>query len=109
MQRKGIKLWVILLVLPYVLLIVTAFAQVIVHFALNNNPIAQPSTAVTVVNVLATLLGIVAALLILATPVWVILIVQAVRYNNALSGTAASAHPSTKPPILPQPPADSSN
>jgi hypothetical protein len=74
------KKWVLLIILPFVALILTAIAQTLVHFTLNQNDTSYVASSnsliVTLVNILSVLIGIASVILIILMPVWIIMLVR---------------------------------
>ncbi len=132
MKKKKVGIWITLLVLPYVLLFMTAGAQFGTRIATRDSCGTQTSTSTgpglqaynsstdlqatvepakcssdsvtLVINMITILLGIAAILMILGTPVWIVMLIKASNYNHKLSVMPPPAIPT--PPQPPQyPPA----
>lgn len=100
-KKKPVAIWIILLVLPFALLTLTAMTQFVAQFAFNSNSdvayelqdgileadFPQDSTAERVVNILSVLIGTGSVLMIIVgTPIWVTLLGIAVNHNKRLAG-----------------------
>jgi hypothetical protein len=88
MQKKSVKKWIILLLLPFLTLVLVAFAQVIVHFMLSQSTgdsgsgievASAHSTAVKVINVISFVIGTISVPLLILTPLWIVLLVRDLR------------------------------
>lgn len=79
--------WVVLIGVPFVLLILVALIQLVVHFVLNSSTggatVGVQSLGTSVVNIFSVLFGVVAVVLLLLTPIWIIMLVKARRYNSS--------------------------
>jgi hypothetical protein len=96
MQQKSLKPWVIALVLPIPLLIITALVQTVVRAVFRD----EPNIITLIVNVLSLIAGIVAAVLLIGFPLWIILLIMASNYNSKLKqqGTQQSSAAPTPVP-----------
>lgn len=112
-KPKSIKLWIILMLAPFLILFTTAFAQVAVKFAIgsatptscfnqgptdtfnNTNNIygsdqvcnrseLTTSTVNKVINVISWVLGMASYVLIILIPIWIIKLVKDIEYNKKL-------------------------
>ena len=85
-EPKSERKWWWLILSPIAALLLVALLQVIVHFILNkssNGGLANgPSTITTIVNVLSISVGIVAVLVLLFIPIWIIELFSTRKYNE---------------------------
>ncbi len=83
-KRKDIKPWIILIVLPHILLSLTIAIQYLFNFS-------EDTDVVTVIAYIIMLLMVAFSFLaILGLPIWIILLVKAVKYNKELDKTLRS-------------------
>lgn len=80
-QKKSLKPWIILLVLPIPLLVFTALLQMIVRFLKNGS---DGGAVFLVVNIFSLLLGIASVVLLMGIPIWIVFLVLAYEHNSKL-------------------------
>jgi hypothetical protein len=84
--------WVLLIILPFVALFLTALAQTLVHFTLNQNDTSYASSSnsliVVLTNTLSVLIGIVSVILIILIPVWIVMLVRGNKTGKRSKTTA---------------------
>jgi hypothetical protein len=95
-HKLSIGKWVILLVSPLILLVVAALLQVTGHFAISATTAASGSAppALIIINIFSLIAGTLSMVSLFLIPVWIIMLVKTINYNNAtttrrLSKTAA--------------------
>lgn len=100
MQKKSIKLWVWLLVSPFITFVLIAVLQLITKLIFGGS--GTVNAFVTLINLFTVLLGMLAMLLLLfGTPVWIVMIVVTLSKNK----TASAPTPVTpSQPVQPQDP-----
>ena len=104
MQRKSIKLWIWLLVVPWLMLIVVALIQLVIH-SISNNTQSTGGALTAIFNILSILVGLAAVLLILGMPVWITLLIKTILDNNRSAAPQQPQYPQNSPaPLPPEPP-----
>lgn len=78
MHKKSLKLYVTLLVLPYIIL------QVIARLLISNQT-GDESAVLMFINIISLIGGTGAVLLILSSPVWIILLIRDSSHNSKAS------------------------
>lgn len=89
MKQKSVKPWVILLVAPVPLLMITAILQTTIRAASGG----QSSSLTLVINIISMLIGIASVLMLLGFPVWIILLVMAMSHNSKLKQAGSAIAP----------------
>jgi hypothetical protein len=100
-MKKNTKIWIILLAAPLPLLLFIALLQVVVRAALTGET-GEPNAIATVFSVIFLLIGTASALCLFAAPIWIILLVSAIHYNNKLEATSEPPVASPQAPASPE-------
>ena len=113
-MKKPIKIWIVLIILPVVLLIISGLLEILVQFTLNkpttstvesssisalcqgaspdltkasnscDSPKSERQSSRLVVRIIQLLLGICAVLSVILEPLWITLLVMAHQHNKKL-------------------------
>lgn len=82
---KPTTLWTVLIGIPIVLLILVALIQLVIRPILSNPSGSVTggvqSSATAAINIFSLLFGVAGVVLLLLTPIWIIMLVKARRYN----------------------------
>jgi hypothetical protein len=101
--RKSLRVWIWLLVGPYIALLIIALLQIVVHFVFSSSAtdtvvstsnslcttvdgdcaVTTGNPARIIVNILSILIGMAAVVCICLFPIWVVMLVKTVNYNDA--------------------------
>jgi len=84
MHKKSLKLYVTLLVLPYIILLSMLALQVIARLLISNQT-GDESAVLMFINIISLIGGTGAVLLILSSPVWIILLIRDSSHNSKAS------------------------
>lgn len=84
MHKKSLKLYVTLLVLPYIIMLSMLAIQVIARLLISNQT-GDESAVLMFINIISLIGGTGAVLLILSSPVWIILLIRDSRNNKKVS------------------------
>lgn len=106
-KKKSLKVWIILLVLPFALLLVTAAVQFAAQYFISDTvtDTSQPyggettelgstseefpvrsNPASTIINIISVLIGTSSVLMIVVgTPIWIVMLVRVSDYNKRLA------------------------
>ena len=74
--RKTNALWVALIAMPFIAMLVTALAQIIVHFITADSSGSLGRGVVTALNIISVLLGMFAVITLLCLPFWVVMLLK---------------------------------
>jgi uncharacterized membrane protein len=83
MKKKSLTPWIVLLVAPYAALVLTAIVQMGVRFLITGQGDGYNMLTV-VVNIVSFLLGVIAVIAIVLTPLWIVMIVKTSNDNKKL-------------------------
>lgn len=127
-KKKNVKIWIIMLILPFVLLFLTLFGQIIANFALTSTTdsstpytcgggmqssqtidglcadeeVSSKSGIERAIDIFSILLGTVSVVGILAYPVWITLLVVAINHNKKIDEALNQQNtPQNQPPQTP--------
>jgi len=88
MHRKSTKIWIVLIVAPIVIVILSVFLQV----AVRASGIEGDGITV-VINLFSLLVGIVAVLGLMGLPVWIVLLLLAISHNKKIDSSISPGNP----------------
>lgn len=109
-KKKNVKIWIIMLILPFAMLFVVLFGQIIANFAFTSatdsstpytcgggiqssqtidglcadEEVSSKSDIEKAIDLFSVLIGMVSVLGILGYPVWIILLVVAINHNKKI-------------------------
>lgn len=86
MKKKSIVVWVALIALPIPLLVISAVVQIIAKAANGGESNA-------IVNIMSLLVGIIAVLMMLGLPLWIIMLIKTTNDNKKLTQEVSNQSP----------------
>lgn len=89
-KRKKERIWWVLIIFPFVSLIFVALMQILVHFVFNSSDNVSTNPPIVVAfNIVSVIIGVIAILLLLLIPIWIIEL-SAAKKHNANHGFGAA-------------------
>lgn len=85
MKKRNTTIWILLIVSPVFILIGTALLQMLIRFALSG----ATETVFQVMNLISFIIGLFAVLALIGTPIWIIMLVRSISFNNQLKSTSS--------------------
>lgn len=80
-QKKSLKPWIVLLILPIPLLFFVAIVQMVARFITNGSG----GAVFLIVNIFSLLIGIASVILLMGIPIWIVFLVLAYEHNSKLN------------------------
>jgi uncharacterized BrkB/YihY/UPF0761 family membrane protein len=93
MNKKSIKIWIILLIAPLVLIALSSISQIAVRALISG----ESNGLTAALNIFSLLVGIIVVFLILTAPLWVTFLVLAVNHNKKIDAALGAQTPIQQP------------
>lgn len=79
MKPKNTKIWLVMMIIPFPLLISISLVQIIVRMIIKDN-----ENAAAILNIISSILGIGSAVLLVGIPFWLFNYIKATNYNKTI-------------------------